>query len=218
MKYFTIYGERCSGTNYLKELMLKNFKIDVTKKYGHKHFFGFHDFIHDDDENNTLFIGIIRNPVEWLNSFYKEKHHIPEENKKLYYFLHNEFYSVWPDNVIISEDLHYETKQKYKNIFEMRKCKNDFLMNIMPTKVKNYILIRYEDLRDNTIHILEMIQNKFSLEVQKKEEPLQNITYYKDIKNIVYNKKEVTFSKYMIDKIIKNVNQEQEKKLGYDLF
>ena len=34
---FTIYGERCSGTNYLKKLVLKNFDVDIT--WDMKHFF-----------------------------------------------------------------------------------------------------------------------------------------------------------------------------------
>ena len=41
---FTIYGERCSGTNYLEEIILHNFNINVTWDYGWKHFFGSYDF------------------------------------------------------------------------------------------------------------------------------------------------------------------------------
>lgn len=33
---FTIYGERCSGTNFLEEIMLANFDIVVTWDYGWK--------------------------------------------------------------------------------------------------------------------------------------------------------------------------------------
>ena len=41
IKNFTIFGERCSGTNYVQQLILKNFDTEITWKYGWKHFFGF---------------------------------------------------------------------------------------------------------------------------------------------------------------------------------
>lgn len=73
IKYFTIYGERCSGTNYLENLITMNFSIDITWKYGFKHFFGFNDLT---DSDETLFIGITRNPYDWFNSLYRDKHHL----------------------------------------------------------------------------------------------------------------------------------------------
>ena len=38
IKKFTIYGERCSGTNYLENLILVNFDVNLTWEYGWKHF------------------------------------------------------------------------------------------------------------------------------------------------------------------------------------
>ena len=34
IKKVTIYGERCSETNYLEQLLINNFDIDITWKYG----------------------------------------------------------------------------------------------------------------------------------------------------------------------------------------
>ncbi len=36
-----IYGERCSGTNYLEDVITKNFNVDITWEYGWKHFLVF---------------------------------------------------------------------------------------------------------------------------------------------------------------------------------
>ena len=92
---FTILGERCSGTNFLKETINKNFNINFTGEYGSKHFFCHNNYSDRNKTDNTLFIGIIRNPIYWLNSFSKELHHIPEINRhSLTNFLFNEFYSV----------------------------------------------------------------------------------------------------------------------------
>ena len=156
---FVILGERCSGTNFLEESISQNFNISYTTEYGNKHFFCYNNYTNDD---NTIFIGIIRNPIYWLNSFSKELYHIPNINKPLTNFLFNEFYSVLEvqnvkknmldfnsfqnSEIINPKDLNYLNGKKYKNIFEMRKLKNYFLMNIIPYKVKNYILINYENL------------------------------------------------------------------------
>ena len=150
IKKFTILGERCSGTNYLEELILSNFEIEITWNYGWKHFFGFYDFKQNEEENNTLFIGIVRHPIKWINSLFKEKHHIPVENHAINKFLFNDFYSVDTNNQIIQQDLNYITGKKYKNIFELRFLKNYYLINTMPNNVKNYILINYENLKNNT--------------------------------------------------------------------
>ena len=136
VKYFTIYGERCSGTNFLMQSIIQNFNIEYTTKYTWKHFFGHYNFENNDDENETLFIGIIRHPITWLDSFFSKLHHIPHENREnIHTFLFNEFYSIYEDTLTeITEDRHIITKNRYKNIFELRNVKNDFLINDMKKK------------------------------------------------------------------------------------
>lgn len=213
IRNFTILGERCSGTNYLEELMVDNFNIKTTWEYGWKHFFGFYDFKQTEEENETLFIGIVRNPIEWLDSFFSDQHHIPNRPKPVNKFLFDEFYSVDNNNHIINEDLNFITNKKYKNIFELRFLKNYYLLRIMPTKVKNFILINYENLRDNTEHVLDMIRTKFNLD--KKNPVYNNITYYKKAKKTKYAKKSLKLSKIYQSICIKHLNVRQEHALGY---
>ena len=76
IKKVQIYGERCSGTNYLEDLITKNFNVEITWEYGWKHFFGFCEekLV---NSNDTLFICIIRDIYSWINSFFRELHHLP---------------------------------------------------------------------------------------------------------------------------------------------
>ena len=218
---FTIYGERCSGTNFLEEMMLNNFKnIKLTWEYNYKHFFGFHDFINNTNKNknldSVLFIGIIRNPIDWLYSFYTNQHQIPDENKELNKFLFNQFYSVKDENKTLNEmDINFITNKKYKNIFELRYVKNNYLINDMPKLVKNYILINYEDLLNNSEYLLNKIQYKFNLTFKYNQ--IKTINYYKKEKNIVFVPKKVNFTNDILNKIKKNLNIEQENKLYYEL-
>jgi hypothetical protein len=224
---FVILGERCSGTNFLEEAITQNFDINYTTEYGNKHFFCFNNYTNNE---NTLFIGIIRNPIYWLNSFSKELHHIPNINKSLNNFLFNEFYSVLDiqnvkknmfdfnsfqkSEIINTKDLNYLNGKKYQNIFEMRKLKNNFLMNIIPYKVKNYILINYENLIYNYDDTLNNIQQKFNL--IKKNDTFIKIKKYK--KSDTYNYKQqrmITFDNNLLHIIWDNLDVEQENKLGY---
>ena len=216
IKYFTLYGERCSGTNFLHHSIEENFNLKHTTEFGPKHFFGYYDFQHNYKEDETLFICIIRNPITWINSFYKEKHHIPNENRHdINSFLFNTFYSIYDNGTEIIEDRNIITKERYKNIFEMRKVKNDFLINTIKNNVKNYILIRYEDLRDNYNIVLTYISNKFNL--SKIHKSFKKIESYKGYNNKKYYKKNLLLKDYIINIIKNNLDNEQEKSLGYIL-
>ena len=237
MKKFAILGERCSGTNFLEELITHNFNLLYTAEYGSKHFFCFDDY---SQKNTTdiLFIGIIRNPVYWLNSFSKEQYHVPENNRKnLTAFLFNEFYSVHDEidtknkpidsNIFVmnnnfythqykmnQHDLNYTNGKKYKNIFELRRLKNDYLMNIMPTKVENYVLVNYEDLLYNMELTLTTIKEQFNL-VQRNSS-FETVTKYK--KSDTYNfviQRQITFTPEIVKIIWNHLDVVQENKLGY---
>jgi hypothetical protein len=53
------------------------------------------------NSDDTLFICIVRNLPDWINSFYRKRHHLPlnyktnlSEEEKIDEFLNKEFYSV----------------------------------------------------------------------------------------------------------------------------
>ena len=235
---FAILGERCSGTNFLEESISSNFNLNYTAEYGNKHFFCYNDY---GNSNNTLFIGIIRNPIYWINSFSRELHHVPEINRRnLNNFLFNEFYSVENEiNIetailnneifrfnnklytynykVNKKDLNYITNNKYKNIFELRKVKNDFLLNVMPKKVKNYILINYEDLLFNYTYVLKNIKEKFNLQ-QKYNYFVENKKYKKSNTYNFIQQRQILLSPRTVEIIWQNLDKEQEQLLGYKMW
>jgi len=199
MKKVTIYGERCSGTNYLEELLLLNFDIEIVWDHARKHFFGFNDLSNSDD---VLFIGIIRNLEDWINSLYREKHHLSHNlTENIDTYLNNTFYSIYENNTEIIEDRNMETNEKYKNIFELRRIKNKFLIEKMPTLVKNYCLITYDELSNNFIDIMNKLRD-CGLKIKNDIEFPLNVSYYKKEKNILFVKKVNEISKEIINKLI----------------
>lgn len=238
IKNFAILGERCSGTNYLEEVIKLNFGLPYTTVYGNKHFFCFTDYSEFSDVDNTLFIGIVRNPIYWLNSLSKELYHVSNNNRQtLKTFLFDEFYSVCNEiNVdnqqdnsnfflidnkpyvtqyeVNQNDLNYKTGKKYKNVFELRKVKNDYLMKVMPTKVKNYMLINYENLLFNFENTLELIKKNFNL--TKQFMFYTNVAKYKKTEDYKFVcQRKITFSDKLIDILWDNLDEVQELLLGY---
>ena len=205
LKKVTIYGERCSGTNYLEELLLLNFDVEIVWTYGWKHFFGFENFIESDD---VLFIGIVRNLEDWVNSLYREKYHLPLElTENIDAFLNNTFYSIDNENNEIMYDRNIETNERYQNIFELRHIKNKYLIEKMPTLVKNYCLITYDELINNFVDVMNYIKN-YNLQIKNNIEFPLNVNYYKKNKNNIYYIKTNIINKEVI---MKNANLFYEK-------
>lgn len=206
IKKVTIYGERCSGTNYLEELLTENFDVTLVWDYGWKHFFGFNELKNTDD---VLFIGIVRNLPDWINSLYKKKHHLPKDNTKdVNSFLNNEFYSVNKDDKEIMNDRNMYTKNRYKNIFELRHTKNKFLVKDMPNLVKNYLLITYDDLVNNFENTMKKIKN-CKLPVKSNIKFPVNISHYKKETDKIFIKKD--YNEINEKTILKKANLHFEK-------
>ena len=237
---FTIFGERCSGTNYLEQVITSNFEIKYSSDICNKHFFCFNNY-NNIDTSKTLFIGIVRNPIYWLNSFSKELYHVPEINRQpLKSFLFNEWYSVlneqpdkptnhFNENTILTnkrfitnanplinkKDFNYKTGQKCKNIFELRKIKNQYLMEKMPEMFpNNYIFINYENLLYKFEETMGEIKRRFNLRPRYSQ--FVNVKKYKKTDNYSFvNQRSITFNPQTIDLIWKNLCMEQENLLGY---
>lgn len=142
---YTILGERHSGTNLLEECMFYHSDITVTWEYGWKHFFGFCDRNILKNANDTLFICIVRNPYDWLLAMQSMPYHATHFDRRKNTFFFQEWYST-NNNKEILEDRNFITKDKYKNIFDLRTNKLQYIFNIIPEIVSNLLIIDYNNL------------------------------------------------------------------------
>lgn len=226
-KYFVIYGERDSGTNYLETILsgrsyhlshdTSAFNTSILNSsvtelnnniYGHKHFFGFHDEQIKKTTANIIFVGIIRNPYDWIIALHNTQHHIPSDNQDIRSFLTHEWYSIQHDKKHpkyrqeLMNDRDFETGLRYKNIFAMRSKKLKYLFETMPLLTPNYELIKYEDLCNDPMNILAQWSKKYGLEL--------NPSFMQPIIKEPYPMSAQT--KEIIDK---NIDWNIENKVGY---
>lgn len=218
---FTIFGERCSGTNYLEYLIKENFGLQVTWEYGWKHFFG-HKDLESYNTENCLFLAIFRNPYDWVNSFYKARYHVPKgEDNSILEFISREWKSVNNSGKEIMEDRNIEhPNDPYANICEMRTTKLRYLLNTLPTEVDNYFHINYEKLRDYPGLVLDKIAYRFNLNFINSTRviPDFDVRIYNHQSRIVLYKKHYQTLDFAVNKFIKRYLCEQlENHIGYTL-
>ena len=199
----SIMSERNSGSHFLKYALLFNFDIKFVD--GNKHWFGHAPLL-----ENTIYICIIRHPVDWVDSLFKRLHHIPPENKNIHSFLNNEWYSIYEQgplkNTEILQDRNMLTKERYKNIFEMRKMKNDYLL-------QNGYVINYEDLRDHYEETLTKIAETFHF--KRKQSYWVPVPKMKGTFNELYKRKPILISQEIQQYVTDKIDLEQEKRIGY---
>lgn len=216
---FTIFGERCSGTNLLENIMVDNFKITNTLRYGKKHFFGFRSYKNSD---HVLFLCIVRNPYDWLMSLFQNPAHLHTDLRgSLDVFLKGEISSYFfgkrygdRDGKEIIEDRNLQTKERYKNIFELRRIKCRYLLNELPKLVKNYYFVTYEQLIENPEAILKIVAKQFDLELKKEKIEVDMTIDYKH-KNQKFVKKEYVVPKDQLRFINSSLTWVLENRMGY---
>ena len=226
--YFQIFGERCSGTNYLQSLLEKNFPdCKISWKYGWKHFPCWYDtpwvraFHFENDpiyselsENKEfLFIIIFRHPYDWLRSFYLQPHHVAEEHN------HASFSTFIRDRWRLNRhcykyDLDPINLCELENVMRLRTAKIRNMLKIKE-KVLNVYYVNYEILRDKPHKVIAEISRLFSLKKQKKFRKQKN---YKGNKGKRYNPiKYAAISMEDIYYINIHLDRELEAYLGYQL-
>lgn len=150
IRRYTIYGERHSGTKLIQNIINAKTTLQLTWEYGWKHWFGFADKKQILNDSETIFICMVRNPIDWILSFYNDPHHVPRDNtKSLNTFLFNEWYSIIDpifNTTEIYEDRNFLTYKRYHNIFDMRLHKMYYLRQVLPLVCNNVIMLKYEDL------------------------------------------------------------------------
>ena len=201
IKYIQLFAERCTGSNYLTRLIEYNFKVKITWQYGWKHWYINYDLCKDQED--TLFVILVRNPYDQIRSMYITPHHAPT--------LTNISFSTFIRKEWQSEDHNKDVFEIENNIQTLLSKK---MKNFVGLKwvVKNFILFRYEDIKEN-ISILRELNTEFQIEMKSNE--IVNINEYKQTKNLYIPKKYNEINEEDIKFINESLDWEIYNELGY---
>lgn len=181
ISHMQIFGERCSGTKFLRKLMLDNFpELIETCQYGHKHFMPWLEtplppmegmrWLSKENarryfrgSKKCLIIVIIRNPYDWLKSFYRKPYHV--EGSLTEYF--DDFITLpwksYEGSLNDIENINPWTGEPFNNVLELRNYKNKNYLRVR-NYVSNYLLVRYEDIRDHPHEFINFIAERYGIE------------------------------------------------------
>lgn len=181
---FQVFGERCSGTNYLEALMARNFPgltppcierqndICVRWRFGWKHGFPTMPIV----PASVLFVAVFRHPETWLASLYRNPWHVAPDVAGLPFseFIRAEWRCIannpgfdsrrgTPEyETELNLDRHPLTGKRFRNAVELRNVKNIGFLSLRDRSV-NCAFVRYEDIRNDPVGTVEALAASFGL-------------------------------------------------------
>lgn len=230
IRNINIFGERCSGTNYLEQLIKSNLEtIQLSSAYGYKHFFPQKEIT---GLKKDIFIIIYRDPFNWLRSFYRNPWHVAPELQNMPFsdFIRNEWKCVWDKHSGKSEgdelygtEMLFErdpaTGERFGNILKMRSAKVAAFETIREKTPYTYYM-KYEDLNSDPEHHVRCISNIFSIPMTN---TFSHVTTYKgqkwyqSWKTKFFRKGLPTITREDIAYIVEQLDEKLELSIGYDI-
>ena len=182
---YTIFGERNSGTNYLRFVLDRILNVPHTSLYGFKHWYirDHHPRCRQNvttdneclksirDSHHTLFVLIVRNPIDWIAAMYRRPYHIPESSRtSIVDFInqpHMSYVRNLPPNHTATSKAPWLIDPKTKNYFieeannilDLRNVKNDHFYALKDV-VRYFKLVRLEHIQEDVKNISEEYNNK----------------------------------------------------------
>lgn len=230
-----VYSERCSGSNYVIQLILTNFEKIKWERFCHKHFPPWLDYPNlpylGDSRHHTfkktghvLFIVVFRNPYDWVRSLHRQQHHTPQTTQALPF---GEFIRIpWELDPNIAEvvelqqlnplmDRNPATGALFENPMQLRTAKIKTMLEIN-NRAKNVYYVNYETVRDHPREVLREIQNIFWLKLTLAYQPV--IHYKNDKQQGIYKANNYApLSEIDLDYINTHLDPELERRIGYAL-
>ena len=180
-----LYGERCSGTNFIAEILRLNSGCKVSYPLGFKHF----PKTFPVEEQRRLLLGrpvlfLIRHPESWVRSMFLNPWHAMKDirEKDFSDFLRAEWHSVWDEeaNVFpgnprygqpIKEDRDPLTGKPFPNLLRMRTAKIHRFQEIESCSERS-CWVRLEDLVDDQEAIYRKTAGALGLPVSDEYTPV----------------------------------------------
>ncbi|CAM9134206.1 unnamed protein product [Sphacelaria rigidula] len=221
-----VLGERVSGTCFIQSLITENTKLTPVSPYGHKHFYQDINKLRRDNNDDTLFVFISRDLIDWLNSFKNNTFHAEasiRNCKDMSSFLRMEWKCIFDKTSGTPESSsQYGAEmicerdpingKRFPNVVQMRNSKLWHFLDVHK-HVRNYVHVRYEDVREHPESFLASISECFGVSRSKIFYPVDTV---RGKGRVPYVKK--TYPEMSEEDrtfVIENVDEDLESLLGY---
>lgn len=177
-----VFGERSSGTNFVKRTLGRNTALTPVEHYGWKHGFAQMTGI----GARALIVGVVREPVGWLRSMYAKPWHCPPEMQALAFpeFIRAEWATVIDRKryfegageretvgTPLQQDRHPITGRPFANILALRRAKAAWLLGL-GQRGCNLVLCRLDAVQADPQGFVTQVCAAFDLEPGADFEPV----------------------------------------------
>ncbi len=171
--HLQVFGERSSGTNFVKALIKRNTTLTAVDHYGWKHGFAQMTGI----GKGALIVGVVRDPVGWVRSMYAKPWHCPPAMQALGFsdFIRAEWATIidrkryFPDagahgtpGTPLQQDRHPITGRRFANIAELRTAKAAYLLGLR-NRGCNLVLCRLDAVQADPEGFVVAVSEAFDL-------------------------------------------------------
>ncbi len=219
-----IFGERCSGTNYVAQLLRRNlFGVQLTDAFGWKH--GWPDRVTGSTEQ-CLFVVVHRDPFAWAQSLHRQPWHAAPALRDLPFdrFVRAPWWCCWGQDMELAADdsragtemLHERdpaTGERFADILRLRTAKLRAWL-ALETRVRHFAVVRYEDALRQPGQVVRGIANRTGL---RRWPWLRGVHTVKGGKDPFVARAEQPFAPADIAWIASAVDRELESRLGHDV-
>ncbi len=171
-----VWGERCSGTNYVNVLTKKNIKCKTTRSLGWKHGFVQQYSI----PKNTLVICSMRNSTSWIKSLYQKPWHSIKDVQDASFseFIrmpfetrvdHVKYFPKAQVGDVVQQDRHPITGEPFETPFAMRTAKHEAMLGLR-ARGCNVVLVHFERVLIDPQRFLEDIRRDFGVKLMFKRQ------------------------------------------------
>ena len=227
---FKIYGERCSGTNFVETLIKQNFPaIRQDKRYNWEK----HNFVNPPFALDTaLAVVVVRDVFEWLKSLHRSPHQVGYWYRDVDFsgFLRHEWSGVFSGYLIPNQrqlpvrfkELMYErhpmTGERIKNVIELRNLKLASQLKVR-NLYRNWIILRFDEARDAPQSLVKHMTEHFNLQAAPDFLPVKkdvsNFSLPGDVEGKGRQHEYANFTPEDRAFVMENLHMENEALLGF---
>lgn len=170
-----MFGERCSGVNYVEHRILETFPaLKVTHEYGWQHGFVQPQYIRP----STFCVVVVRNVTDWLQHLHRTPFQAGEwsQEASISEFLRNEWSCTTNGRVLgkpyhklglarnteLMSERHPMTGQRIRNVIELRNLKMMSLLKLQHM-TPHCAYLRYEDMVAHGDEMMDQLQTKLGM-------------------------------------------------------
>lgn len=231
LEKFKIYGERCSGTNFIETLLKQNLP-DLRK--GQRYNWEKHNFVNPPFAlDDTLAVVVVRDVFDWLKSLHRSPHQVGYWYQKTDFsgFLRHEWSGVFNGFLIPNQrqlpvrfkELMYErhpvTGAPIENVVALRNLKIQSQLKVR-NLYKNWVIYRFEDARADPQGMVATLADHFGLtpapEFKPVERDMSNFALPGDVD---MKGRERAYAEFTEDDrafVMAGLDHDQERLIGYD--